>query len=292
MSTDHGAVGGRGSQARVRGPLTGLAPEAKLVGLVAFLVVVAVTPPSRPWSLVGQGLVAVGVAVAALATARDIVRRLVVDLPLVVLAVTMALAGDGPRIDVVGISLSRAGLSVGLALLAKATIGVVATSAVAAATTVSETVAGLRRLRLPSWICDLVALTARQLQVVGDEIGRLRLAAAVRAGTRGRRGEWSAVGRALGLLFVRSVERNDRLQLALAARGGTSLAGFPAVSEVRSAVASPTRPPHRRRAIATPDAGHRSPSAATTAATSTAIGWIIALVPAGAALVLRMAVGS
>ncbi|HVF14351.1 MAG TPA: CbiQ family ECF transporter T component, partial [Acidimicrobiales bacterium] len=198
MSSAHRAAAGREREPRLRGPLTGLAPEVKLLGLVAFLVVVAVTPPSRPWALAGQALVAVGVATVALVTPRDIARRLTIDLPLVVLAVTIAVAGSGPQVDVAGLSLSRAGLQVGLALLAKATIGIVAVSAVAAGTTAAETVGGLRRLRLPAWICDLVALTARQVQVLGDELGRLRLAGSLRAGTRGRRGEWSAVARSLG----------------------------------------------------------------------------------------------
>ena len=234
----------------VRTPLTALAPEAKVVGLVAFLVVVAVTPPSHPWTLAGHAAIAAAVAAIALVEPKAVARRLVIDLPLAVLAATMAVAGSGPRIHLAGVSLSRAGLQVGLALLAKATIGVVAVSAVAASTTSSETVAGLRRLRLPGWVCDLVALTARQLQVLGDELARLRLAASVRAGTRGRRGEWSAGARCLGVLFVRSVERADRLDVALAARGG------------------PPPPP------------------APTPPTATA--WLPALLPAAAALVLRL----
>jgi cobalt/nickel transport system permease protein len=188
-----------------------------------------------------------------------VVRRLVVDLPLAVLAATIAVAGSGPRVDVAGVSLSRAGLRVGLALLAKATIGIVAVSAVASSTTASETVTGLRRLRLPPWTCDLVALTARQLQVLGAELGRLRLAGAVRAGTRGRRGEWSAVARALGVLFVRSVERADRLQVSLAARGGTLVTDLgPAPSTTAPAVPST---------------------------------WLAVLAPATGALVLRLAFG-
>ncbi len=275
MSSAHNAAGGRGG-ARVRGPLTDLAPEAKLAGLVVFLVVVAVTPPSRPWALAGQAVVAVAVAALALVTVRDVVRRLAVDLPLVVLAATIAIAGSGPRVDVVGVSLSRAGLEVGLALLAKATIGIVSVSAVAAATTASETVAGLRRLRLPAWVCDLVALTSRQLQVLGDELGRLRMAGALRAGTRGRRGEWSAVARSLGVLFVRSVERSDRLQLALAARGGTTLGAL--------RMGRPTGPP----AAPAPSVASAATRARWMSTTNT---WLAALAPATVALVLRLVAG-
>ncbi len=264
MSIAHRTSSAGRGPTRIDGPLTALAPEVKLVGLVAFLVVVAVTPPSRPWALAGQAVVAAAVAVAAFVTPRDVVRRLTIDMPLAVLATTLAVAGSGPRVDVAGISLSRAGLQVGLALLAKATIGIVAVSAVAAATTASETVSGLRRLRVPAWLCDLVALTARQLQVLGVDLARLRLAGSVRAGTRGRRGEWSAVARALGGLFVRSVERTDRLQVALAARGGASLGALGAIP---------------------------LPAAGTPTATATRRMWLTALVPSACALLLRLVAG-
>jgi cobalt/nickel transport system permease protein len=253
MSSSHAAAN---APSRLRGPLTALAPEAKLAGLVAFLLVVAVTPPSRPAALAGQAAVALVVAAAAMVEPRDVGRRLLIDLPLLVLAATLAVAGSGPRVDVAGLSLSEDGLQVGTALLGKASIAIVAVSAVAASTSMAETVGGLRRLRLPAWCCELVALTARQLDVLRDEVGRVRLAGSVRAGTRGSTGEWSAVGRSLGVLFVRSIERMDQLQLAAAARGGT---------RPGATVLADTAPP------ATPTA------------------WILALAPAAAALALRAA---
>lgn len=220
MSGRHGGETRPG--ARVLGVLDGWAPEAKLIGLLAFLLVVAVTPPDRPAVLAAQGAIAVAVAAVALVEPRAVLRRLALDLPLVVLAVTYAVAGHGPKVTVAGLSLSSAGLRVGLTLLAKATIGIVAVSAVGAATTVPEVVAGLRRLRAPGWLCDLVGLSARQVGVIGEDLRRLRLAAALRAGGR-RRPSSQATARALAASFVRASERVDRLQVAAQARGGTSV---------------------------------------------------------------------
>lgn len=221
MSGQHGGESRPGE--RVVGLLDGWAPEVKLAGLVAFLLVVAVTPPHRPEALAAQGAVAAAVAAASLVEPRVVLRRLVLDLPLVVLALTYAVAGHAPRTEVLGVSLSSAGLRIGLALLAKATIGIVAVSAVAATTTVTEVVAGLRRLRTPGWLCDLVGLSARQVGVLGDDLARLRLAAAVRAGGGGRRRQSAAVVRSLGVVFLRATERVERLQIAAQARGGTTL---------------------------------------------------------------------
>src|SRR4051812_34285350 len=223
---------------RLVGPLSRLAPQAKLLGLVAFLLVVATTPPSPPLALVLQGLVAGLLALAAFASWRAILGRLVLDLPLVVLAVVYAVAGRGPHVAVAGVALSRPGLAVGLGVLAKATIAIVAVSAVAASTTAAETVVGLRRLRLPVWYCDLLALAIRQLGLLRDDLRRLQLAAAVRAGSAGWRARWRMAARSFGVLFVRSAERLDRLQVALVARGGTSFGpALAATADLGAAVA-------------------------------------------------------
>lgn len=204
---------------RLRGPLTGLAPEVKLAGLVAFLVVVATVPPTSPWPFLACGLVAVVVATLAFVDWRAVRRRIALEAPLVVLAVTYAVFGQGARTEVAGLSLSTAGLQAGGGILTKATIGVVAVSAIAASTTAPETVEGLRRLRAPAWFCELVAVAARQLDVVRETYERLRLAASVRSGRNGRLVGLGVATRSLGSLLVRSVERADRLQLAGALRG-------------------------------------------------------------------------
>ncbi|HET6949909.1 MAG TPA: CbiQ family ECF transporter T component, partial [Acidimicrobiales bacterium] len=153
MSSAHGQDR---AAARLRGPLSGLAPEAKVAGMIAFLVVVAVTPPSAPAALALQGGVAVAVAVLALVDWRSVAARLTLDLPLAVLAVAYALAGRAPHVEVLGVTLSQPGLRAGLTVVAKATIGIVAVSALAASSSVPEIVAGLGRLRAPAWFVRLV----------------------------------------------------------------------------------------------------------------------------------------
>jgi cobalt/nickel transport system permease protein len=216
VSSAHGA---ERPAARLRSPVSTLAPEAKVVGLVAFLVAVAVTPPSRPWALAVDGAVALAVAVVALVEWRAVAARLSLDLPLVVLAGAYALAGRGPHVEVLGLALSEPGLRAGLGVLAKATVGIVAVSALAASSSVPEIVDGLRRVGAPPWFRRLVVLTARQLQVLRAEFARLRLAVAVRTGSPRRAVALASGARSLGSLFVRSTERADRLQLAAELRG-------------------------------------------------------------------------
>jgi cobalt/nickel transport system permease protein len=206
--------------ARLHGPVSRLAPGPKVAGLVAFLVVVAVTPATAPAALAAQGLIAAAAATLALVDWRAVAARLTLDLPLAVLALATALAGRPPHVEVAGVALSEPGLRAGLAILARATIGIVAVSAVAASSSVPEIVDGLRRLGAPAWFRQLVAVTARQLQVLRADLARLRLAVAVRTGSGRRTLALASGARSLGSLFVRSTERAERLRLAAELRGG------------------------------------------------------------------------
>lgn len=217
MSASHAAAP---APDRLRGPLSGIPAEVKVVGLVAFLVTVAVTPPTAPWALAAQGVVAIGLAVLALVDWRAVTGRLVLDLPLAVLAVVYAVAGRAPRVEVLGLSLSAPGLRVGLAILAKATIGIVVVSALAASTSVPATITGLARLGAPAWFRRLLALSVRQLQVLRADLARIRRAVEVRTAATRRTVALAAGARSLGVLFVRSTERADTLHLAADLRGG------------------------------------------------------------------------
>lgn len=219
MTAGHGATAGRPTD-RIRGPLTGVPATVKILGLLAFLVAAGLTPNRAGAVLAGFLAGAVAAAVVAAADWRSVARRLTLDVPLVVLAVVQAVFGHGPDVDVAGLSLSRPGLESGLGVLAKATIGVVAVSAVAASTTVAETLAALRRLHVPQWFCRLLALAFRQVDVLRAELDRVRLAVALRSAGTSRRAAWAVSARSLGCLFVRATERADRLALAAELRGG------------------------------------------------------------------------
>lgn len=219
MSSAHG--GSAAPPTRLRGPLTRVGAAPKLVLLVAFLVAVGLTPNHAGLALIGWLAVAALAGAIAYVEWRSVLARLALDVPLAVLAVVQALVGRGPDVHVLGIGLSRPGLTLGLGVLAKATIGVLAVSAVAASTTLPETLAGLRRLGLPAWFCRMLGLAARQVDLLRAELDRLRLAAALRAGRTSRRRTATVAAGSLGTLLVRATERADRLQLAADLRGGT-----------------------------------------------------------------------
>lgn len=219
MSGSHGHEAD--PSAPLDGPIERVAPEAKVVGAVAFLVAALATPAGVRWPWLVHGAVAGALAVVALLPARVLARRLVFEVPFLALAVAMAVAGSDPRVQVVGLSLSGPGLDAAWTVLSRATLGVVVASVLAATTTPAELLVALDRLRAPRLAVTLAELAVRYLAVLRGELDRLRLAQELRSPDRRRLrpAEVAGVGAAL---FVRAYERGERVHLARAARQVTS----------------------------------------------------------------------
>ena len=174
----------------------------KVAGLVVFmLVVVAVL------------VVLSGVPVPYLA------RRMVVETPVLVFALLLPLVATGPDVDVLGLSLSRPGLVAAAALLVKATLGVVASLLLAATTEPRDLLAGLERLRVPAQLVQIMGFMVRYLDVVTDELRRMKVARESRGFTARDPRHWPVLGRSAGALFIRSFERGERVHLAMISRG-------------------------------------------------------------------------
>jgi cobalt/nickel transport system permease protein len=77
----------------------------------------------------------------------------------------------------------------------------------------------LRGLRLPSVMLSTVALMYRYLPVLAEETRRMQRARASRTFNGRRRVAWVGLGTIIGQLFIRSVERAERIYLAMCARG-------------------------------------------------------------------------
>jgi cobalt/nickel transport system permease protein len=112
------------------------------------------------------------------------------------------------------------GLVLGLALLAKSAICLLTLQLLISTTPITEVVATLRRLHVPLVLCETIALLARYSELLSDEARRMRRARAGRTLRNSRWLEWRALGNSLGLLFVRTVSRAERVQSAMRSRGG------------------------------------------------------------------------
>ena len=191
----------------------------KILALVGFMLAVVATP--REWyAAFAVPLVVLLVVIAvSRVPAGYLAKRMVVEVPFVVFAALMPFVASGPRVDVLGLSLSEAGLLGAWGLLVKGSLGVLASLTLAATTEPADVLRGLERLRMPSLIVQIMGFMIRYLDVVTGELGRMTTAMRSRGCDPRSPRHWPALARALGALFVRSYERGERVHLAMLSRG-------------------------------------------------------------------------
>lgn len=189
-------------------PLHRLDPRAKIIGLLG-LVVVAVTTPDGAWAAFGAYLATLAVlAVAARLPVGFMARRMTVEVPFLLAAgLLVVVAPDGPVR--------------GVTLACKVTIGVLAVIVLSGTTPLPRLLHGFEALRAPALVTMIVGLMWRYLHLLVAQVRGLRTAQAARA--YHPRFAWDAgpLAAALGALFVRSLERGERVHLAMLARGYT-----------------------------------------------------------------------
>lgn len=202
-------------------PVHRLPPEAKVAGLVLFVVMVALTPRRAIWAFGVDAAVLASIVVTARIPLRVLVARLTAIIPFVAFAVFLPFFAGGRQVEVLGASLSSEGLWGTWNILVKAVIGTTASIVLSATTPIPDIVHGLSRLRFPSVMVSIVAFMFRYLDVLGDQLARMRRSMTARG--HDPRWLWQArpIAASAGALFVRSYERGERVHQAMLARGFT-----------------------------------------------------------------------
>ncbi|HMT31433.1 MAG TPA: cobalt ECF transporter T component CbiQ [Dermatophilaceae bacterium] len=191
----------------------------KVLLAVAFVLIVVATPTGVFWPYAVHAALLLGAVALSRVPPAYLARRMVVEVPFVVFALWLPFVATGPRVTVAGVSLSEAGLTAAAALLAKGTLGVLAALLLGATTEVRDLLDGLRRLRMPATLVEIMGFMVRYLEVVGGELRRMRVALLSRGFDPRSPRHWPVLARALGALFVRSYERGERVHLAMVSRG-------------------------------------------------------------------------
>lgn len=202
-----------------QGPLHRLAPQCKVAATVLFVFAVVATPREQFWAFgVHAGLIVLAALIGRLSL-WSVARRLVIEVPFLLFAVLLPIVGRAPRVEVLGVSLSEAGLWAAWNIVVKGTLGVAATVVLASTTSIPQLLAGLERLRVPRVMVAITAFMVRYGDVIGGEVRRMDIARRSRGGSAGRFGQVRAVASTAGALFVRSYERGERVYLAMESRG-------------------------------------------------------------------------
>jgi len=202
-------------------PVHRLPAHVKILTLLGFMLVVVATP--RDWYLAYAGYLGLLLAVVWVSRvpASYLLKRMVVEVPFVVFALLMPFIATGTSTQVLGLSVSESGLMSAWALLAKGTLGVLASLTLAATTEPRDLIAGLERMRVPNLLVQIMGFMIRYLDVVTDEMHRMKVARESRGFTARNVRHWPVLARSAGALFIRSYERGERVHLAMLSRGYT-----------------------------------------------------------------------
>lgn len=196
-----------------------MAPEAKLVSAIGFVVAVALTPRRSVWSFAVDAALVLALLAIAGFRPLQVVTRLVVVLPFIAFAFLIPFVAGGEKTQVLGLALSTEGLWGTWNILAKALLGTTTSMILAGTTAIAAILRGLNRLRVPTVITSIMAFMFRYLDLIVGEMGRMRTAMVARG--HDPRWLWQAkpIASSAGAMFVRSYERGERVHAAMTARG-------------------------------------------------------------------------
>lgn len=207
-----------------------LDPRLKVILTFVFIFTVSLSPVGH-FVTYGVQFACVMLAVA-LAGLRPgyVLRRSAVALPFALAAVALPFTVPG-KVWVTlpiwgGLSITEPGALRFLTILVKSSISVQMAILLVATTAFPDILWGLRALRVPQPLIAIVGFMYRYLFVLIDEATRLLRARAARsataAGMTGGGSLWwrgKVAGRMVGSLLLRSLERSERIYLAMVARG-------------------------------------------------------------------------
>jgi cobalt/nickel transport system permease protein len=209
-------------------PVHRLDPRVKVLVALAFIVAVALLPDAA-WPAYGAALLLAGATAAAARLSLPLVaRRSLLGLPFLLAAVTVLFTVPGRPLwsGPWGLEMTDAGLARFGSIVARSLLSVAAAVLLTATTRFPDVLHALRHLRVPVVLVGIIAFMYRYLFVLVEEVQRLMRARAARsARLPGAKGGgslgWRAavVGHMAGQLFVRSLDRSDRVYQAMQARG-------------------------------------------------------------------------
>jgi cobalt/nickel transport system permease protein len=202
----------------------------KLILTVAFIISAALVPEGV-WTAYGAlAALAVLVVWASRLGVGLVQRRATVVFPFALAAVAVVFSTPGQSVLTVPVlgrelSVTSSGLTRFASILLKSWLSVQMTVVLTASTRFPDLLRAMRDVGLPNVMVSVAGFAYRYLFVIGDEVLRMMRARAARSGALEERSGGSVFWRAhvtggmAGSLFLRSIERSERVYDAMVARG-------------------------------------------------------------------------
>jgi cobalt/nickel transport system permease protein len=131
-------------------------------------------------------------------------KRALIEIPFIFFALLMPFFGTGERFEIGPLNLYREGLLAGTGIFIKGTLGVITAIVLSTSTTAREILRGLERLKLPTLMVQIASFMLRYVNVVNDEMERMKVARQSRGFEASGIQHWKVIATAAGALFIRS----------------------------------------------------------------------------------------
>jgi cobalt/nickel transport system permease protein len=200
------------------GPLCRFDPRVKVVTVLALIVIV-VSFPSAAWRSLALSLaVLAAVAAACRVPAQEILRRVALASPFILMAAVMfPLSQTGAASRWLAPELWARALAIAL----KAYASVLALSLLVLTERFGRLMGAIRSLGFPAALGSAMAVAGSFLGILGAEAARMKRARESRTPGRLRASKVGTVGRAAALILLRGWDRSKRVQAAMESRGFT-----------------------------------------------------------------------
>lgn len=200
-------------------PLHDLPPHIKIVSLFSFLVIVVATPIQHYWAFAIYFSIIGVLLILSKLPVLTALKRATIEFPFLFFAILMPFVSSGEKVEFSFLSLSKPGLIAALSIVAKGTVGVFTAILLSGTTQAREILRGFELLRMPSLIIQIMTFMLRYMNVITNELERMKVARSSRGFMEKGIRDWKFIAGTAGALFIRSYERGERVHTSMLSRG-------------------------------------------------------------------------
>jgi cobalt/nickel transport system permease protein len=193
------------------------------MAVLSFIIVSAVTPITQWQAFIAYFAAIFIVSLVAKIPTPTLLKRSLIEIPFILFAILMPFFGTGERFEVGPFNLYRESLLAAAGIVVKGTLGVLSAVVLSTSTTARELLRGLEKLHLPKLMVQIAAFMLRYVNVISDEMERMKVARESRGFIATGLKDWKVIAIAASALFIRSYERGERVHLAMLSRGYTGV---------------------------------------------------------------------
>ena len=202
-----------------------LDPRTKLICSLAFVLAVVLTPAGTWNVFVVYLLILLGLIWLSRLPIKYVLKRSLVIFPFVVMiAIFVPFFKQGQvaasyDIGAWHIAITYEGLAVLINVIVKSWLCILCLIILSSSTKFEELMHGMHRLKVPQVFVQITSFMYRYMFVLADQAMRMQMARDSRNFGLNRRNIFKTMGNMIGMLFIRSYERAERIYAAMLSRG-------------------------------------------------------------------------